>query len=334
MKKLHKLTLQERTQIKVLVGLGKNQSQIAKELNRHRSTISRELREWSVKSDYSDYDPTLAYALFKEYNLIKKKKYNKLKQNHFLLSLVKDKLKLKWSPQQISAWLKRTFPMDKTHQISHESIYKYIYSVPRGELRKELTKNLRYQKNTRKPSAKSRKGESKITDRVSIDYRPEEVNHRTVPGHWESDLIIGENHASCIGTIVERTTRFVILVPLKNKSAKEVRRAFVREFKKFPTELKKTMTHDNGLEMAQHKLFTKQSGINVFFCHPYSSWQRATNENTNGLIRDFFPKGTDFNQVSKYHIKKVQRLLNERPRKVLNWDSPSEVFFNLVKKSA
>lgn len=224
--------------------------------------------------------------------------------------------------------------MDRTNQIAHESIYKFIYSVPRGELRKELTKNLGYQKNTRKPSAKSRKDHSDLIDTLSIDYMPKEVDDRTVPGHWESDLIIGENHLSCIGTIVEKSTRFVILVPLKNKSASEVRRAFIREFKKLPTELKKTMTHDNGLEMARHKLFTKQSGVNVFFCHPYPSWQSVTNENTNALIRGYFPKGTDFNHVSKYHIKKVQRFLNERPRKVLNWYSPAEVFFNLVKKSA
>lgn len=334
MKKLHNLTLAERNRIKILATLGYNKSQISNQINRHRSTVTRELNNWSNTKNYDDYDPLVAHKSALSEGKFKRRHFRKLSSNKELLSLVKEKLKLRWSPQQISQFLKSTFPNDSNMNISHEAIYQYIYSVPRGELRKELTKLLRYQKNSRKPSAKSRKGQTKITDRISIDYRPEEVNDRAVPGHWESDLIIGKNHASCIGTIVERTTRFVIIVPLKNKSAKEVRKAFVRELKKFPDELKKTMTHDNGLEMAQHKLFTKQSGVNVYFCHPYSSWQRATNENTNGLIRDFFPKGTDFNLISKYHLKKVQRLLNERPRKVLNWKPPSQVFFNLIKKSA
>jgi len=334
MKKMSKLTLQERNKIKIFASIGYNKSQIARELGRHRSTVSRELNSWCSKDDFSDYDPLCAYSLFFEGNKVKTKNYRKLNRNQKLLSLVKKKLKLFWSPEQIANWLKYKYPNDYDMNISHESIYKYIYSVPRGELRKQLTQYLRYQKNTRKPAAKSRKGQTKITDRISIDNRPAEVDDRTVPGHWESDLIVGKNHASCIGTIVERTTRFVILVPLKNKSADHVRKAFVRELKKFPSELTKTMTHDNGLEMAQHKLFTKQSGIDVFFCHPYASWQRATNENTNGLIRQFFPKGTDFNNISKYQIKKVQKLLNERPRRVLNYSSPSEVFFNLIKKSA
>ena len=159
---------------------------------------------------------------------------------------------------------------------------------------------------------------------MTIDQRDPSIEDRVIPGHWESDLIIGKNQESCIGTIVERTTRFLIMVQLKERSALEVRKAFARELKKLPKQVRLTMTHDNGLEMAQHKLFTKKTKMIVYFAHPYSSWERGTNENTNGLIRDFFPKDTDFNTISRYKLKKVQDLLNERPRKVLKGLSPQE----------
>ena len=218
--------------------------------------------------------------------------------------------------------------------ISHESIYKFIYFVAKGELKKELISYLRRSKNKRKSSIGSRKHKSKIKNRVSIDLRPKEVEDRIVPGHWESDLIIGQDKKTAIGTIVERTSRFVIIVPLKNRTAKEIKRAFKNALKKLPKELTKSLTHDNGMEMAQHTLFTKETKIPVYFCHPYSSWERGTNENTNGLIRDFWPKGYDFNQLNYYQIKKVQKLLNERPREILNWKSPAEVLDNYIKNVA
>lgn len=334
MKKASKLTFEERVQIRTHLEHQLRPAQIAKKLDRHRSTICRELNLWSIKDNFEDYDPRLAHAYAREgYGIIRRFEF-KLVNHPKLLKLVIAKLKLRWSPQQISAYLKRKFPKEKKMQISHESIYKYIYTVARGELKKELIAYLRYGKAKRKSNVGSRKSSIRIKDRISIDYRPEEVDDRTVPGHWESDLIIGKDRKTAIGTIVERTTRFVILVPLKNRTAPEVRKAFARELKKLPKELTKTMTHDNGLEMAQHKLFTKQTDIQVYFCHPYSSWQRATNENTNGLIRDFWPKRTDFNELSRYQIKKVQKLLNERPRKVLNWYSPAEVFLDLINKVA
>ena len=334
MKKAPKLTLEERVQIKTHLEHQLRPSQIAKKLDRHRSTISRELNLWGINDNFQDYDPQLAHFYARDGFGIIRRFENKLVKLPKLLKLVIAKLKRRWSPQQIAAHLKRKFPKDKSMQISHESIYKYIYSVARGELKKELISYLRYGKSKRKSNVGSRKSSIRIKDRISIDYRPEQVNDRTVPGHWESDLIIGKDRKTAIGTIVERTTRFAILVPLKNRTAEEVRKAFARELKKLPKELTKTMTHDNGLEMAQHKLFTKQTEIQVYFCHPYSSWERATNENTNGLIRDFWPKGTDFNQLTNYQIKKVQKLLNERPRKVLNWFSPAEVFLDLINKVA
>ncbi len=335
MKKYTKLTLAERIKIRSFLEFYLSPSQIARKLDRHRSTISRELNKWGIKkNNFKDYDPELAHFFARDgIGIVHRFEY-KLEKNTKLQNYVIKKLRLKWSPQQIANRIKIDFPMDKTMRISHESIYKFIYTVAKGELKKELISNLRYEKKKRKSIKGSRKNVIRIKDRVSISKRPDEVDKRIVPGHWESDLIIGLDKKTAIGTIVERTSRFTIIVPLKNRTAKEVRKAFARELKKFPKELTKSLTHDNGLEMAQHNLFTKQTDIQVFFCHPYSSWERGTNENTNGLIRDFWPKKTDFNLISKYQIKKVQKLLNERPRKVLNWRTPAEVFFDFIDKSA
>jgi len=334
MGKHKKLTLEERIKIRTYLECSTNASQIAKKLNRARSTITRELNKWGIMKNFQDYDPQLAHSFTRDGMGVVHRYENKLSRNTKLLNYVKGRLKKKWSPEQISNRLKMDYPDDKTMRISHESIYKYIYTVARGELKKELISNLRYEKKKRKSIKGSRKNAIRIKDRVSISKRPEEVDKRIVPGHWESDLIIGLDRKTAIGTIVERTTRFTIIVPLKNRTSKEVTKAFARELKKFPKELTKTLTHDNGLEMAKHKLFTKHTDIEVFFCHPYSSWERGTNENTNGLIRDFWPKKTDFSKLSRYQIKKVQTLLNERPRRILEWKTPAEVFFDFIEKSA
>ena len=168
---------------------------------------------------------------------------------------------------------------------------------------------------------------------ISIDQRPKEVEDRIIPGHWEGDLIIGKGHQSALGSLVERTTRFTLLVPLKNKDARTVRQAFARELKRLPRQLRQSMTYDQGSEMSEHRLFTKYTQVKVYFAHPHSPWERGTNENTNMLIRDFFPKGTDFNAVSRYKIKKVQELLNTRPRKVLNWEIPANAFAKILKNA-
>lgn len=335
MKKHTKLTLGERFKIRAFLEISTNPSQIAIKLGRARSTITRELNKWGIKnSNYFDYDPELAHFFAKDIAGLVRRFQFKLEKSSKLQNYVIKKLRLHWSPQQIANRIKIDFPMDESMRISHESIYKFIYVVAKGELKKELISKLRYEKKKRKSIKGSRKNVIRIKDRVSISKRPSEVDKRIVPGHWESDLIIGLDRKTAIGTIVERTSRFTLIVPLKNRTAKEIRKAFARELKKFPKELTKSLTHDNGLEMAQHSLFTKQTDIQVFFCHPYSSWERGTNENTNGLIRDFWPKKTDFNLISKYQIKKVQKLLNERPRKILNWRTPAEVFFDFIDKSA
>ena len=212
-----------------------------------------------------------------------------------------------------------------------ETIYAHLYVLPRGELKKELLACLRQNHKRRHKQSKSTRNERKLEDMLSIEERPMEVENRIIPGHWESDLIVGKNNRSAIGTIVERTTRTTILVPLKNKSADVVAKAFAKEILKLPKQMRLTMTHDQGREMAKHKLLSEMTGVKIFFAHPRSPWERGTNENTNGLIRQFFPKGTDFNKISRAEIKKVQDLLNGRPRAALNFQKPIDVFNQLIR---
>lgn len=333
MEKSSKLTYTERLNIQLYISKGFNPAQIAKKLERSRSTITRELNKWCDNKQFYEYEAVLAHNYTREGIRISHRGEFKLNKHPKLLKLVLKKLTKRWSPQQISGWLRRHFPKDKSMNVSHETIYQYIYTVAKGELRKILIENLRQGKKKRKSRAGMLNNRSLIKDRVSIDERPSEVDDRIVPGHWESDLIIGSNHKSAIGTLVERKTKYLIMVPLKNKTTHEVCKAFAKEFRKLPKELKKSMTHDNGLELAAHKLFTKETEMQVYFCHPYSSWERGTNENTNGLIRDFYPKGTDFNMYTRKEIKEVQKLLNERPRKILNFATPAEVFNECILQS-
>lgn len=333
MKRVSKLTLEERLKIKVYLSINKNFSQIADLLNRHRSSIGREVNKWCGKKDFENYDPELAHWYSRDGIQTCQRGEYKLNKYPKLLKLVLKKLIKRWSPQQISGWLKRHYPKNKSMNISHETIYDYIYLVAKGELKKLLISSLRHSKKTRKTRIGTEKHSIRIKDRVSIDDRPKEVNKREVPGHWESDLMIGLDRKTAIGTIVERKTRFTIIVPLKGRGAAEIRRAFSKEMRRLPKELAKTLTHDNGLEMAQHKLFTKETEMQVYFCHPYSSWERGTNENTNGLIRQYWPKGTDFSLLTRRDIKKVQKDLNERPRATLDFATPSEVFEELILNS-
>jgi len=218
-------------------------------------------------------------------------------------------------------------------RISHESIYQYIYVLPRGELKQTLIKALRQEHAYRHKHKISKPSETrgKIADMLSIEERPVEVEDRTVPGHWEGDLILGKNKQSALGTLVERTTRYTILVPLGDKKdAESVREAFAKVFCQLPIELKKSLTYDQGKEMSEHQRFTIDTGIKVYFAHPSSPWERGTNENTNGLIRQYFPKGTDFTNIAVSEIEQVQQLLNDRPRAVLNYLKPDEVINNLV----
>ena len=325
-KQYSRLTLKDRIQIEKMLCLKKDYSAIAAELNLHKSTISREVN--SLPKGHYDALKANQAAYLKRVNC----KYGKSKilLNPALMQYVHQRLKKRWSPDQISVSLKREFPHDKSMQVSHESIYLYIYLHSKKELKGILISELRQK---RKQRGNVRRGADKrttIKDQIRIDERPSEVAGREIPGHWEGDLVLGKNRESAIGTLVERTTRTIILVHLKARDSKTVRKAFEKEFKAIPKQMKKTLTYDNGTEMAQHKLFTKNTKIQVYFTHPYSPWERPTNENSNGLVRDYFPAGTDFSKITKKRLKEVQDELNERPRKVLDYYTPKDVFEKMI----
>lgn len=209
--------------------------------------------------------------------------------------------------------------------ISHEAIYMHIYSHPQAKLNRKLIALLPYHKSRRRTVKGTKRHKIRIKDQVSIDQRPRHIQERLEIGHWEGDLVIGVKHSSAIGTLVERKARYICIVKLKNRSSATVRKGFTKEFNRLDPLFKKTMTYDNGIEMAQHKLLTLKTGIQVYFAHPYSSWERGTNENTNGLIRRYFPKGTNFNDIAEEQLKTVKEKLNNRPRKVLGFKTPHEV---------
>ena len=315
-----RMNLEERKIMQNLLQKGHSFSQIARLLERSPSTISREYRKFSTQKGYN----------YRESHKITVDNYKrnplKIIRNDFLRRFIHEKLRLYWSPNQISNKLKEIFGMDKENNVSKETIYTYIYVFCKGELKKELISCLRFHKKSRLPRSRGKDRRGQIPDMISISERPKDVESRDKPGDWEGDLIMGKGNKSAIAVLVERTTRYTILVPLKNKDAHSVRKAMERVFKNIPSSLKKSLTYDRGKEMAEHKLFSKNSKIKVYFADPYSPWQRGTNENTNGLIRQFFPKGKDFNKVSRYKIKKVERLLNERPRQTLGFKEPYKVF--------
>lgn len=336
--KLHDLTLEERISLKIFISEGYSKSQVANKLGRHRSTIGRELKRWGIEGNLREeikhYDPELAQWLKRDGKSLSKRFEYKLKRLPKLLKIVIEKLKKRWSPEQISGWLKKSYAGEKNYQISHESIYDYIYRHAKGYLRRVLIKSLRRSKRIRKKLRVKRGKRGQIKGRISIEDRPNSVERREEIGHWEGDLIIGKDRKTAMGTLVERVTRFTIIIPLETRESKEVVKSFSKALNKLPKEYRKTLTYDNGKEMSEHKKFTKLTGMPVYFCHAYSSWERGTNENTNGLIRDFWPKRTDFTTLSRYDIKKVEKLLNERPRAILKWSSPQEIFENELKKSA
>lgn len=324
-----RLSFEEREEICIFSCLGFSTREIGRNLGRNASTISRELNRFDW--DNHGYRPILSQRDSNRQASERRGGKRKITGHPKLKRVILSKLKEFWSPEQIAEYLKRQYDSENMH-VSAETIYTYLYVLPRGKLRLELTNCLRRQHKKRRVRGRSAKGQtSNLEDMLSIEERPKSIAQRTVPGHWEGDLIIGGAAAqSALGTLVERTTRSVILVPLKNKSAKEVRIAFAKEIKKLPAQMRLTLTYDQGREMAQHKLFTKDTKMKVYFAHPRSPWERGTNENTNGLIRQFFPKGVNFRQVSRVEIKRVQHLLNGRPRKTLGFRTPYEAMAALL----
>jgi len=254
-----------------------------------------------------------------------------LAKNIVLNRIVKNKLQLEWSPEQISGWLKKKFPKNKFMNISHETIYKSLFIQSRGVLKKELTKKLRSKRVMRHSrSIKIRKClKGQIIDAVSIRERPAEIEDRAVPGHWEGDLITGSKNTH-MATLVERQSRFTLLIKINGKDTKTVVSALIKKIKKLPKILCKSLTWDRGSELASHKKLTLATNLKVYFCDPRSPWQRGTNENTNRLLRQYFPKKTDLSIHSQQKLDEVALRLNERPRKTLNFQTPIEKLYEVL----
>jgi len=316
------LSLSEREDISRSIATGSSMRMIATQLGRSPSTISREINR---NGGYDRY--RAAEAEQAAWNRALRPKLCKLAGNKRLTRTVVKKLQLEWSPQQVAGWLKREHPDNEAYNVSHETIYKSLYIQSRGVLKKELLKALRSQRIMRRGrnSSLKKQGLGKITNAVSISERPASAEDRAVPGHWEGDLIAGTNN-SFIATLVERHSRYVMLAKVKNKDSESVIAALIKQSKKLPTELYKSLTWDRGTEMARHQKFTLATDIDVYFCDPKSPWQRGSNENTNRLLRQYFPKGTDLALHSQAKLNAVARRLNERPRKTLEYETPAERF--------
>ena len=316
------LTLSEREEISRGIAAQASIRSMTALLGRSPSTVSREIRR---NGGYDQYRAALADD--RAWDRGRRPKRCKLAMSPRLRRAVARKLRLNWSPEQIAGWLKRAHRGDESYHVSHETIYRSLFVQARGVLKKELLKHLRSKRTIRRSTQAHQKNEprGKIKDIVSISERPASVEDRAVPGHWEGDLLSGSNN-SYIATLVERFTRYVMLVKVDNKDTQTVVSALIKQAKKLPNELYKSLTWDRGKELADHRRFTLATDVDIYFCDPQSPWQRGSNENTNGLLRQYFPKGTDLSVYSQAHLNKVARPLNERPRKTLEFETPAERF--------
>jgi IS30 family transposase len=316
------LTLSEREEISRSVAAHQSARSMARLLGRSPSTVSRELKR---NGGYDGY--RAAPADEQAWARSRRPKRCKLATSPCLRRAVASKLRLNWSPEQIAGWLKRSHPGDENHCVSHETIYRSLFVQARGALKKELLGYLRSKRTIRRSQRVDRNGlkRGQIKDLVSIRARPAAVEDRAVPGHWEGDLLTGSKN-SYIATLVERHTRYVMLAKVANKDTQTVISALIKQAKKLPSELYKSLTWDRGKELTDHRRFTLATNIDVYFCDPQSPWQRGSNENTNGLLRQYFPKGTDLSGHSQAYLNKVARQLNERPRETLQFETPAERF--------
>ena len=314
------LSLTEREEISRGIAAGEPLCAIADRLGRAPSTISRELARNGGRVGYRAHRADRV-----AWQRARRPQACKLAANETLRAEVEDKLAIRWSPQQISGWLKHTYPDTEAMHLSHETIYLTLFIQARGGMKRELTQCLRTRRANRRPAVKrAPSGKGRIVDPVMISERPAEVEDRAVPGHWEGDLIMGKRQTA-IGTLVERWSRYVMLFGLPDgHTAEAVRDALTETVQQLPEHLWKSLTWDQGKEMAQHAQFTIDTGIQVYFCDPKSPWQRGTNENTNGLLRQYFPKGTDMSKLTKADLDFAAHQLNGRPRQTLGWMTPSE----------
>ena len=320
------LTLAEREEISRALTVGQSLRSIAAVLGRAPSTISREIGRnggqdgyRAVQADQATWERAL------------RPKLCKLAKNRALAGIVADMLRMLWSPEQIAGWLKHTYPNDQSLHVSHETIYRSLFIQARGALKKELLEHLRRTRGMRRSRSYTQKTaiHGQVVDAVSISERPASVEDRAVPGHWEGDLVFGSGNSQ-IATLVERQTRYVMLVKLGGKDSQTVVNALIKNARKLPQELYKSLTWDRGKEMHGHKRFTLATDIKVYFCDPQSPWQRGSNENTNGLLRQYLPKGIDISGYSQRQLNSIARQLNERPRKTLGFQTPAERFSECV----
>jgi len=324
------LSLVEREGVSRALVAGHSIRAIATTLGRAPSTISREIRRNGGSERYRASQADQA-----AWDRAHRPKTCKLALHPTLAARVADKLQQQWSPQQIAGWLMRTYPDDATSQVSHEAIYRTLFIQSRGALKKELLDHLRRTRAMRRSRHHTQKtaDHGRISDTVSIRERPADIEDRAVPGHWEGDLLCGSSNSQ-IATLVERSTRYVMLVKVERKDTQTVVNALIRTARQLPNELYKSLTWDRGKELADHRRFTLATDIQVYFCDPQSPWQRGSNENTNGLLRQYFPKGIDLSGFSQAKLDEVARRLNERPRKTLGFETPIERYQQAVASTS
>lgn len=320
------LTMAEREEISRSLVAGHSIRLIALHLGRAPSTVSREISRNGGLHHYR-----ASHADQAAWDRACRPKVCKLVQAPHLAHLVAQRLQMQWSPEQIAGWLQRTYPNEPSYQVSHETIYRSLFIQARGALKKELLEHLRRTRAMRRSRHHTQKTDNhgQILDTVSISKRPAEVDDRAVPGHWEGDLLCGSKNSQ-IATLVERHSRYLMLVKVAGKDTATVIDALIENAQKLPQELYRSLTWDRGKEMAAHKRFTMATNIQVYFCDPKSPWQRGSNENTNGLLRQYFPKGMNLSEYSQDKLDEVARLLNERPRKTLDFATPAECFNQYV----
>lgn len=320
------LSLAEREEISRGMAAGKSMRTIAASLGRAPSTVSRELGRNEGRQDYRASQADQA-----AWDRARRPKPCKLILHRALTRQVASKLQQQWSPQQVAGWLQRTYPDDTSRQVSHETIYRTLYIQSRGALKQELLAHLRRTRGMRRSRHHTQKTpeHGRIKDTISISERPASAEDRAVPGHWEGDLLFGDRNSQ-IATLVERHTRYVMLVKVDGKDTETVVNALIKNARRLPKQLYQSLTWDRGKEMAAHRRFTLATDIQVYFCDPHHPWQRGSNENTNGLLRQYFPKGVSLSNVSQAELDEVARKLNERPRKTLGYETPAERYRQVV----
>jgi IS30 family transposase len=322
------LDLDERIELEAALRAGQTQASIAVRLARSAGTISREV---ALNGGPGSYRAAVAHRAALARRGAARRGDCAIDEHPPLRAEVHERLHRGWSPEEIAGSLKIDHPDLPLMHTSHESIYRYVYVVARGALQRELAACLRRHHRRRKPRRRGVAAtQGKLQDMVLIDHRPPEVESRLLPGHYEGDLILGAGNKSAVGVLVERTSRFTFLCHLPEKDATSVREAFTRKLDAIPAALLKSLTYDQGKEMAQHKQLAADLNLQVFFCHPHSPWERGTCESQNGRIRHYLPKGTDLSKVSYQQLSAYQEMLNERPRKILGWKSPAQVFSELL----